>query len=229
MSMTCEEFEAGWEEFGDLEDLPVSLEEHRCSCPACKELVEDLRQIQQQARQMLPVEQPSDQVWEDIHRQLRREGHIHEPARERGFFGRIPLFGGFRPLATGLSYAAVFFVALGAVYLSVLFRTSAPLPVASRQVAAPPVASVPAVSSEAPAAEATAALSDSAIRQAFEKIPSEKRAIYETNLNRVNSSIDQLNAFLEEHPEDLFARELRREAYEQKNHLSETLVRWEEF
>ena len=78
-------------------------------------------------------------------------------------------------------------------------------------------------------AEATAALSDSAIRQAFENIPSEKRAIYETNLNRVNSSIDQLNAFLEEHPEDLFARELRREAYEQKNHLSETLVRWEEF
>ena len=71
--------------------------------------------------------------------------------------------------------------------------------------------------------------SDEPILELIAKAPPAKRDTYVTNLNRVNSSIHQLSTFLEENPEDWFAREQLLNVYQQKELLWRTLVNWEEF
>ena len=67
------------------------------------------------------------------------------------------------------------------------------------------------------------------IREMVEKIPPEKRQLYEVQISRVTSSIQQLQSFITEHPEDPFVREQLFNAYEHQKRLWETMVKWEEF
>src|SRR5215467_4082200 len=52
---------------------------HLKSCPACSELVEDLRLISSQARHLSAVDEPPNRVWVRIAAELRAEGIIREP------------------------------------------------------------------------------------------------------------------------------------------------------
>jgi hypothetical protein len=53
-------------------------EEHLRTCKACAELVRDLRYIAEQAKLLLPMREPSPQVWTNIEQSLHREGMLTE-------------------------------------------------------------------------------------------------------------------------------------------------------
>ena len=200
--MNCEEFEREMEELDDDSNPSPSLEAHRRICASCSELLEDLDAIRQQARQMLPLEQPHDRVWQQLRKQLKEAGLIAEPAPRR-FFGQASL-GWFPRLNMGMAYAAVFCVALGVVYVYSIL---------SLRVPAPPFPAAP----------------NPPFAQLFEKVPPEKRAVYVTNLNQVDSSIQQLSTFQAAHPDDSFARQELFNTYQQKSRLWEAMVQWQEF
>ena len=207
--MNCKEFEREWQELEDTSEMTPVLEKHRQDCPACAEMIHDLQSIIQQARRMLPLENPSEGVWPQIRQQLESERMI-PGIPQRRFSAPQPMWAWLPRLA----YAAVFLMVLGGVYLLNLFTntsiTSSPSKVTvAQQVPAP--------------------IGDAAFRQMVDKIPPERRAVYETHLNRVNSSIAQLTTFIQEHPEDPSAREQLFNAYEHRERLWETMVKWQEF
>lgn len=53
-------------------------EEHLRTCSACAELVRDLRYIAEQAKLLLPMREPSPQVWTNIEQSLHREDMLTE-------------------------------------------------------------------------------------------------------------------------------------------------------
>jgi hypothetical protein len=57
--------------------------DHMKSCPACSDLVSDLKLIASEARQLAASEEPAPRVWVQIAAQLRHEGIIHEPEQVR--------------------------------------------------------------------------------------------------------------------------------------------------
>src|SRR3954449_10864906 len=71
--MNCAEFQ---------KDLPEIIEgggtaeqkQHLASCPVCADLVQDLRYIAEQAKLLVPMEDPSPRVWAGIERSLKSEG-----------------------------------------------------------------------------------------------------------------------------------------------------------
>jgi hypothetical protein len=81
-SMNCAEFQKVLpyiiETGGNEEE-----EAHLSACPVCSDLVKDLRYIAEQAKLLLPMHDPSPQVWDNIQGSLEREGLV-KPARARG-------------------------------------------------------------------------------------------------------------------------------------------------
>jgi len=77
--MTCAEFQ---KVLPDIIDGGGSEEEqeHLRICPVCSDLVADLRYIADMAKLLLPMEDPSPRVWDDIEKALQREG-LAKPAR----------------------------------------------------------------------------------------------------------------------------------------------------
>ena len=55
------------------------LEAHLKSCPACSELVSDLKLISSEARQLSASDEPAPRVWVRIAAELRAEEVIREP------------------------------------------------------------------------------------------------------------------------------------------------------
>jgi hypothetical protein len=82
MFMNCAEFQKVLpyiiETGGNAEE-----EAHLRSCAVCTDLVTDLRYIAEQAKLLLPMHDPSPQVWDNIQGSLEREGLV-KPARARG-------------------------------------------------------------------------------------------------------------------------------------------------
>ena len=80
--MTCAEFQKVLpyiiETGGNDEE-----EAHLASCHVCSDLVRDLRYIAEQAKLLLPMRDPSPQVWNNIQDSLEREGVV-KPGRARG-------------------------------------------------------------------------------------------------------------------------------------------------
>ncbi|MGA2991366.1 MAG: hypothetical protein ABSD88_12890 [Candidatus Korobacteraceae bacterium] len=71
--MTCAEFQSVLpyiiETGGSAEE-----EEHLRTCKVCGDLVADLRYIAEQAKLLVPMQEPSPRVWEGIQKSLQREG-----------------------------------------------------------------------------------------------------------------------------------------------------------
>src|SRR6184192_3126281 len=78
--MTCAEFQEVlpymFESGGDASEM-----EHLKSCPICSDLVQDLRYIADQAKLLLPLRDPSPQVWDNIQNSLEREGLVRPQAK----------------------------------------------------------------------------------------------------------------------------------------------------
>jgi hypothetical protein len=85
--MNCAEFQR---------DLPLIIdsggdvpqEEHLRTCEVCRDLVSDLRYIAEQAKLLVPMEDPSPKVWDGIEKRLKMEGLV-KPARARGALGNL--------------------------------------------------------------------------------------------------------------------------------------------
>lgn len=70
--MTCQEFQAG------LADLIGSGENaashpHLQSCDRCRALLADLQTIADAAKQLLPIEQPKEDLWDRIESAIKEE------------------------------------------------------------------------------------------------------------------------------------------------------------
>lgn len=95
--MTCAEFQQAlpyiFDSGGD-----ANHEEHLKNCPICSDLVADLRYIAEQAKLLVPMEEPDPRVWNGIERSLEREGLVKPAQARRSLLGRqsywiIPVIG----------------------------------------------------------------------------------------------------------------------------------------
>jgi len=76
-NMTCEEFQAQMPELiGSGEN--ASAHPHLQNCALCRALLADLETIAEAARQLFPIEDPPDRLWEQIESAIKEEG---EPSR----------------------------------------------------------------------------------------------------------------------------------------------------
>lgn len=76
--MTCEEFQSHMPELiGSGED--ASAHPHVRNCALCRALLSDLETIAEAARQLFPVEDPPDHLWDKLESAIRQET---EPTRK---------------------------------------------------------------------------------------------------------------------------------------------------
>jgi hypothetical protein len=186
-------------------------ERHLRECPVCSDLVQDLRYIAEQAKLLVPMEEPSPKVWDGIKGSLEREGMIR-PARARGRLlgtkSSLPWIGGL---------AAIILVAFGA-FLFQRGRQQQP-GAAVENTATPPVQTV---SLETVATEQD----DQQLLQQVSATRPGSAPVYESNLKQVNASIAEAKQRLAENPDDEDARQSLMRAYQQKAMLYELAVRW---
>ena len=71
--MTCEEFQSHLPEL-IASGVDVSAHPHMQDCELCRSLLADLEAIAEAARQLLPVEDPPDRLWQQIESAI-RDGH----------------------------------------------------------------------------------------------------------------------------------------------------------
>jgi hypothetical protein len=79
--MTCEEFQVHMPELiGTGEDL--SAHRHVQNCALCRALLQDLETIAEAARQLFPVEDPPDRLWEQIQSAIKQEQEVDSPGKQ---------------------------------------------------------------------------------------------------------------------------------------------------
>src|SRR5208337_1201999 len=178
--MTCSDVERVLPELvDDAPDgaLPGEVEAHVKSCPACSDLVSDLRLIASEARQLAASDEPAPRVWVRLAAELRAEGLIRDPesAPVRPVLVPVPTSWGRRWSAWWLAPVAAALLAAGSYVLS-----HKPVPqVAKQQAPATPVtaAATPApVTAPAPQLLAQKSAKPESARSASAKSASAKSA-----------------------------------------------------
>ena len=220
-TMNCKEFENAWAALEDGSRLTAAMENHRSACRQCGELAEDLTALLEQARAMRIGNDPPQRVWVAVRNQLEQEGLLRDPVAGAGKlrWGAAAATGWLFRLPMGLAYTAVFFVAVGVMYMQSRLSDPSTPPLLAVTAEVPDMAWVRPDTSE----------SDQSMQELLAKVPAEHRATFLLNWNQVNSSIRNLQTFIEANPDDPFVRPQLMNAFQQREHLRETLVRWEEF
>ncbi|MGI9103325.1 MAG: hypothetical protein ACR2IF_12880 [Terriglobales bacterium] len=206
--MTCAEFQKVLpyiiETGGNGEE-----EAHLRDCHVCSDLVADLRYIAEQAKLLVPMEDPSPAVWDGIKGSLEREGMIR-PARARGRL--LGPKSGPLPWIVGI---AVLLFALGAfLYQRTRVQPAAP----SSEVA---IVTAPVQTASLPGEQDD--------QQVLTQVSTARPAMastYETNLKQVNAAIAEARQALQQNPADDDARLMLMKAYQQKAMLYELAVRF---
>jgi hypothetical protein len=222
--MNCTEFEREWQELDDPALFSPPMEEHMRSCAGCAGLVREVNLLRWEARQLAEHEQPPTRLWANIRSELGREGLLREPGA-RSWLSGVLDFGWLPRLPVGVAYASVFFLALvGADYLRDRVN---PLqaPEMSATPAAPEIALQRADVASEPAQEARE--EERVIQRVIEKAPPEKREIYLTRWNQLNSSSNVLRSFVAAHPDDQQAILQLSEIQDQQRRFLESVMRWE--
>ena len=202
--MTCAEFQRVLPEIIDSGGRQEQ-EDHLNSCPVCSDLVHDLRYIAEQAKLLVPMEDPSPRVWEGINNALEREGLVRPRRGAPRFRSPANLIPSRWSTIGGLAaLAAVLIMAIG--LLSYRHDTAAPSP--SADAAVRPRTTPTAADADA---EDDAQLM-AHIRQTAPALAS----TYDENLKSVNSYIAAVRSQLREHPDDDQARDYLLRAYDQK-------------
>lgn len=201
--MTCKEFQSKLpyiiDTGGDAEH-----EEHLKSCAVCADLVADLKYIAEQAKLLVPMEDPNPRVWDGIQRSLEREGLVKSaPARRSLLEIQRAGWGWFTTMG------ALFLIAIGLL----MYRHGSN--------------STPAeVSLEMAAADSTLASdSDLQVLAALEQKSPDLKQSFEQNLRRVNAYIADVQQSVQDNPDDSEARSHLLRAYEQKAMLYEMAQR----
>jgi hypothetical protein len=136
--MTCADVERVLPEFLDgNSDDQDAFDIHLKSCPACSDLVSDLKLIIRKARDMPDTEEPAPRVWVRIAAQLRAEGLVVDtPAGDRPV-NRVPSSAGRRWMSTGWWLAPI---AAGLLAAGSYIVSHKPAPQVAKQALAPPQA-----------------------------------------------------------------------------------------
>jgi Putative zinc-finger len=209
-----------------------AFEIHLKSCPDCSDLVSDLNLISSEARKLVESDEPGPQVWLRIAAQLRAEGLIREPA------ARPVLI----PARRGL-WREWWLVPVAAMLLvagSYIWSHKAPPQVAKHQIPDTPVqAQVPLTAPPSPQTIADQsspvqsppqvasnpkrpprAVEPDAEDQQFLSVVSTRapsmRATYEGQLQAVDAQIREVQAYLDQNPEDADARQHLMDVYQEK-------------
>lgn len=199
--MTCKEFQGDLPYIIDTGGDPEH-EEHLKSCPVCADLVADLRYIAEQAKLLVPMEDPNPRVWDGIQRSLEREGLVKSaPARRSLLEPQRAGWGWFTTMG------AMFLIALGLT----LYRHKS---------------DTQAVPDPLPAADAAAVDdSDGQLLAVLQQKAPYLRQSFERNLRSVNSYISDAQQLLRDNPNDAEARAHLMRAYEQRAMLYEMAQR----
>jgi len=204
--MNCNEFQ---------KDLPEIIEgggtdeqkKHLASCPVCADLVQDLKYIAEQAKLLVPMEDPSPRVWAGIERSLKQEGlwPAHGgPANPRPFL--VPQRA--RLAWPMMAAVAVIVVAIFAGYYS--RNTTGP----GSTVAGSSVVS-------------SAGVLEPDDQQLIHSVSTRGAATsdsYRKNLEDVNAYIADAKKWVDAHPDDADAREALMQAYQQKQMLYQMAI-----
>ncbi len=177
-------------------------EQHLRECHVCSDLVQDLRYIAEQAKLLVPMEEPAPQVWEGIRDSLEREGLVKKPARARG---RLLGSQGILPWIASLS--AVVLVVCGII----LYRRGA-----EQQTPAVSVASEDSADQDP---------QDQQVLTEVAQTRPEMKDRYASTLRQVNASIRESKKAVAADPSDRDARNALQRAYEQKAIVYETATR----
>jgi hypothetical protein len=242
--MTCSEVERVLPELldGAPDDAFQSdFEAHVKSCPACSDLVSELKLISSEARQLAATEEPAPRVWVRIAAELRAEGLIREPESAPARPILVPTSSRRRWSAWWLAPVAASLLAAGSYVVS--HRPAAQ--VAKQQVPATPVTSPAPVTSSIPetpavtpapapapqqlaqksaknaripgkALESAPSLEDQQFMSAVSTLAPSMRTTYENQLQAVNADIRETQAYVDRNPGDLDARQHLMDAYQQK-------------
>ena len=87
--LSCEQFEELLPEVVDGGAWNADQQTHAHGCAKCSSLVEDLREIAQEAPELAGMHEPSPRVWEELRKSLMAEGIIRpqaKPGRLMDFF-----------------------------------------------------------------------------------------------------------------------------------------------
>jgi len=201
--MTCAEFQRVLPEIIDAGGNEQQ-ESHLKSCPVCSDLVQDLRYIAEQAKLLVPMEDPSTRVWDGIQNALEREGMVR-PRRGTGRFRTETVLAPSRWSTVGglAAIAAVLVIAIGLLSFRRTTINQAPSEPASASTAA-------AVPSDPDADD------DAMLVAQLQKTAPAMATTYSDNLKSVNSYIAAVRQRLREKPDDDQAHEYLMRAYDQK-------------
>jgi hypothetical protein len=202
--MNCAEFQSGLPYIIDGNGS-AEEEEHLRTCKVCADLVQDLRYIAEQAKLLVPMEDPSPRVWNGISKSLEREGLVKPAPARRGLLGpQRQSWGWMIPVAAVLALA---------VGISIWRQHSS---------------SQNAAANEAGTQPATIAAEDGDDQQVLDELAQVQpalRADFEQNLHSVNAYIRDAKSSLQENPDDNEAKQYLMQAYEQKAMLYEMAAR----
>ena len=202
--MTCKEFQ---------NELPYIIdtggdaehEEHLKSCPVCADLVADLKYIAEQAKLLVPMEDPNPRVWDGIQRSLEREGLVKSaPARRSLLETQRAGWGWFTTMG------ALFLIAIGLL----MYRHGSATDPSTE------------ASFETNAADST--LANDSDRQVLAELAQRSphlKQSFEQNLRSVNAYIADVQQSVHDNPDDSEARSHLLRAYEQKAMLYEMAQR----
>jgi hypothetical protein len=195
--MTCAEFQKVLPYIIETGGSPAE-EAHLQTCPICADLVADLRYIAEQAKLLVPMEEPAPRVWTGIQKALEHEGLVRPAGARRGLLG----FTNWGPKPWLAGALAMVLIALGIL----MYRQASSRPNENPEIAA--VA--------APEAAPPVSAED---RQMLEEVAARTpalKATYEENLQRVNAYISDAKRSVEQNPDDEDARQSLIRAYQQK-------------
>lgn len=202
--MTCAEFQRVLPYIIDTGGN-AEQEEHLRQCAVCADLVADLKYIADQAKLLVPMEDPSPRVWEGLQKSLEREGLVKSAPARRALLG-LPLYD-WGWVAAGV--AAVLLIAA-----LVFTRTTAPAEQGSN------VASVESLSDNGDISQ-----DDKQILETIAQLSPDVRATYQKGLRDVNLYIRDAESSLKENPDDQSAQEFLMQAYQQKAMLYQMATR----
>jgi hypothetical protein len=203
-TMNCKEFQ---------EVLPYIIESggnaeeegHLRTCPACTELVQDLKYIATQVKLLLPMHDPSPRVWTGIEQSLHHQDQIQE--------GRMSPWGHI----TNSPAAAKSWTPVGWVLATLALATFSLILVNYHPQLPGNTPSAQNISAQPVPLEGE---DQQLVGRVSQQAPDVRRA-YEDNLREVNAYITDAQQAVEKDPEDVVAREQLQDACQQKQMLYE--------
>ncbi len=210
--MTCAEFQKVLpyiiETGGNAEE-----EQHLRECQVCADLVADLKYIADQAKLLVPMEEPSPKVWDGIRGSLEREGLV-KPARARGRLLEPQSWGPVPWLAV---LAVLVLVAAG----SFIYHHGQAEPSSQPQATSGNVGG----EAQLQVGEFGTARDD---EQVLQQVSTNRPAVassFRDNLKQVNAAIADAKKAVQQKPDDPEARQALMRAYQQKAMLYEMATR----